>query len=61
MSVYNSYYDDRTRTTISQAIDEDGQYCVLFQRGARTEATVCKGPDHQYEVFMRNVRWYRGY
>lgn len=61
MSTYNSYFDDRTRTTISQAIDTDGTYCVLFQRGSQSEVRRCTGPAEQAAVFQSNVKWYRGY
>lgn len=61
MSTYNSYFDDRTRTTIYQAVDADGTYCVLFKQGERTEVRRCSGAAEQAAVFKANVRWYRGY
>lgn len=61
MSTYNSYFDDRTRTTIYQAIDTDGTYCVLFTRGDQSEVRRCSGPAEQAHVFQANVKWYRGY
>ena len=61
MSVYNKYFDTSTGTSIYQAIDEDGAYCVLITRSSRSEVIRCAGPSQRAQVFSSNVRWYRGY
>lgn len=61
MIVYNKYFDTVTDTTVYQAVDEDGTYCVLITRGNRSEVVRCTGPSQQAQIFASNVRWYRGY
>ncbi len=59
MSVYNTIQVDDV--TISQAVDEDGRYAVILQKGKQIETRTFGSANAQLDCFERNVKWYRGY
>lgn len=59
MSTYNTIRIDDV--TISQAVDEDGRYAIVLQKGNRVETRSFNSEGEQCDCFERNVKWYRGY